>query len=232
MTTVTGLTADRMLEIEAASVVDGEVISGNLILTQHGGSTINAGPVVGPQGPQGPAGATGPSGSETIGTSFPVSPIDGQKHILVDSLSAPTWAWTFRYVATITDAYKWVFMGGSPLVVVTGVATPEFNTPASTWQQITDPDVVVPRSGIYRVAAWCQFGANIANKQVFFGVCNASVNMDPIGVQAGVVIVNYDTAVLDVMVSVNGGNTLRQTMQGQSVVGGYRSLSIVPRRVS
>ena len=57
MTTVTSLTADRMLAIEAASVVDGDVIGGNLILTKHDGSQINAGPVTGPQGPQGPVGS-------------------------------------------------------------------------------------------------------------------------------------------------------------------------------
>jgi hypothetical protein len=56
MTTVTGLTADRMLAIEAASVVDGDVVGGNLILTKHDGSQINAGSVIGPAGPQGPIG--------------------------------------------------------------------------------------------------------------------------------------------------------------------------------
>ncbi len=58
MATVTGLTANRMLAIEAASVVDGDVdASGNLILTKHDGSQINAGSVIGPQGPQGPVGS-------------------------------------------------------------------------------------------------------------------------------------------------------------------------------
>jgi microcystin-dependent protein len=63
MATITGLTKARMLEIEAASIVDGEVIGGNLILTKHDGTTINAGPVVGPQGPAGP---TGPAGFSAI----------------------------------------------------------------------------------------------------------------------------------------------------------------------
>jgi microcystin-dependent protein len=63
MATVTGLTAARMLEIEAASVVDGEVVNGNLILTKHDGNSINAGPVTGPQGPTGP---TGPAGFSAI----------------------------------------------------------------------------------------------------------------------------------------------------------------------
>jgi microcystin-dependent protein len=56
MATVTGLTAVRMLEIEAASVIDGEVVNGELILTKHDGTQINAGPVMGPAGPVGPQG--------------------------------------------------------------------------------------------------------------------------------------------------------------------------------
>lgn len=54
MTTITGLTAGRMLDIEANSVVDGEVVVNDLILTKHDGSTINAGNVRGPVGPAGP----------------------------------------------------------------------------------------------------------------------------------------------------------------------------------
>jgi microcystin-dependent protein len=61
MATVTGLTAERMLEIEAASVVDGDVVSGNLILTKHDGTQINAGGVVGPTGATGPTGPPGPT---------------------------------------------------------------------------------------------------------------------------------------------------------------------------
>lgn len=56
MATITGLTADRMLEIEAASVVDGDISGDNLILTKHDGSIINAGSVRGPAGPVGPMG--------------------------------------------------------------------------------------------------------------------------------------------------------------------------------
>ena len=56
MATVTGLTADRMLAIEAASVVDGDVVGDNLVLTTKGGTQINAGNVRGPAGAQGPIG--------------------------------------------------------------------------------------------------------------------------------------------------------------------------------
>lgn len=51
MAVVTGMSAARMLAIEAASVVDGDVVSGNLELTKHDGSKILAGSVIGPSGP-------------------------------------------------------------------------------------------------------------------------------------------------------------------------------------
>jgi hypothetical protein len=50
MATATGLTKERMLEIEAASVVDGEVVGSNLILYTHDGTPIDAGPVIGADG--------------------------------------------------------------------------------------------------------------------------------------------------------------------------------------
>ena len=48
MATITGLTADRMIAIENASVIDGDVVGDDLILTTKGGSQINAGNVRGP----------------------------------------------------------------------------------------------------------------------------------------------------------------------------------------
>lgn len=54
MATVTGLTAERMLEIEAASVVGGVVVGDDLILTNHAGGEIVAGNVRGPEGPANP----------------------------------------------------------------------------------------------------------------------------------------------------------------------------------
>lgn len=55
VTTVTGLTAARMEEIEDASVVDGNVVGNNLHLVTHGGTVIDAGNVRGPIGPSGSA---------------------------------------------------------------------------------------------------------------------------------------------------------------------------------
>ena len=53
MATVTVYTAERMKAIEDASIVDGEIVGDDLILTKYDESTINAGSVRGPQGIQG-----------------------------------------------------------------------------------------------------------------------------------------------------------------------------------
>lgn len=66
MATVTGLTAERMEEMEAATIIDGDVVGDNLILTTRGGTPINAGSVRGPQG------------------------VPGAAHIIVTSTTRPT----------------------------------------------------------------------------------------------------------------------------------------------
>lgn len=58
MATVTGYTAERMLEIENSTVVDGDVVGDDLVLLQRDGTPINAGSVRGPQGVAGPTGPT------------------------------------------------------------------------------------------------------------------------------------------------------------------------------
>jgi len=72
-----------MQEIEAASVVDGEVVAGNLILEKHDGTTIDAGPVVGPAGPPGPQGSSAIPGEIKM---WPNS-------VLPDPATFGTWAW-------------------------------------------------------------------------------------------------------------------------------------------
>lgn len=56
MATIDGLTKERMLAIEAESIVSARLdpVSSHLILTTHGGTDIDVGNVRGPQGVQGP----------------------------------------------------------------------------------------------------------------------------------------------------------------------------------
>lgn len=54
MATATGFTAERMLQIEKSTVVDGDVdVRGHLILKTREGTNIDAGSVIGPQGAAG-----------------------------------------------------------------------------------------------------------------------------------------------------------------------------------
>jgi hypothetical protein len=76
--------------------------------------------------------------------------VDGQEAILVDSLTAPKYAWRFRYSAGITDAYKWVFIGGAPYS--DKVFTQEGSS-ASDWVDLATlgPSLTIPRAGNYLV---------------------------------------------------------------------------------
>ncbi|MET0786629.1 MAG: tail fiber domain-containing protein [Paenisporosarcina sp.] len=66
MATVTGFTAERMLEIENTTVVDGEIQGDNLILLTREGTPIDAGNVRGPVGPVGPPITDGDKGDITV----------------------------------------------------------------------------------------------------------------------------------------------------------------------
>jgi hypothetical protein len=59
MATVTGLTAERMLAIEAASITQASVVGDNLILKNHYGTTVWTSNVRGPQGLPGDPGPEG-----------------------------------------------------------------------------------------------------------------------------------------------------------------------------
>jgi len=84
----------------------------------------------------------------TYGLALPSSPADGQEHILVDSLTAPTYQWRFRYNAGSASAYKWEFVGGAPAFA--NVET--FETMASaTYADLATagPAITLPRDGDY-----------------------------------------------------------------------------------
>lgn len=66
MATATGFTAERMYQIEASSIVDGEIRGDNLILTARDGQTIDAGPVKGAKGDPGDKGDPGAGNVDTV----------------------------------------------------------------------------------------------------------------------------------------------------------------------
>lgn len=88
------------------------------------------------------------------GTAFPGSPTDGQEFVLVDSVTAPTYAWRCRYNASNTGSYKWEFVGGSP-VHIDGT-----NTTSSNGGSVdaTGATFTVPHAGVYEVEFGYQAG--------------------------------------------------------------------------
>lgn len=117
MATVTGLTASRMLEIEAESIIDGEVVAGNLILTKHDGTEINAGPVTGPTGPAGP---TGPSS---------VSSIPGEVKL-----------WPSATLPLLATYGKWVWADGAVYAAATyPIASGHIDAAWKTFAGASDP---------------------------------------------------------------------------------------------
>lgn len=142
MATVTGLTAARMLAIEAESIVDGDVVGDNLILTRHDGVTINAGSV---RGPVGPAGGDSP----TRVVALPGAPFDGQEiYFVADDVKGILWR--FKYHAASVSAYKWEFVGGSSFYdeVETVEST---NSLAFTSLTTAGPSITLPLAGEYDI---------------------------------------------------------------------------------
>lgn len=154
-----------MLEIEAASIVDGEVVGDNLILTKHDASTINAGNVRGPQGDPGPTGSdlvvvtaqdlfhVGVSGQARAGRQLTAADFTDM------GLAAPQGLWNLGSTAdasgngrTLTNKGSVTFTNG-----ITGAATTaaQFTGSASQALYITDTGAADPfriRSG--SVGCW------------------------------------------------------------------------------
>jgi len=90
MATVTAFTAARMLAIENASIVDGEVVVDDLILTRFDTTTINAGSV------RGPTGSPGVSSVE-LEAAFPIG-------MIID------------YIEATPPSASWLAMNGQTIV--------------------------------------------------------------------------------------------------------------------
>lgn len=117
------------------------------------GATGPTGPtgITGTTGATGPTGPTGAGSSAGYGTSFPGSPADGDEFVLVDSTTAPTYQWRFRYNAGSSNTNKWEFIGGTALQATwTGSVTVDGD---GLYHSLSTPvSVTVPRAGVYTVS--------------------------------------------------------------------------------
>jgi hypothetical protein len=101
--------------------------------------------------------AIGEGGGEEVtsyGTTLPGAPADGDTHILVDSLTAATYQWEFRYNAA-RATNKWEFVGGSP--IISEVADAEaVNGTTYVALATAGPSITVPVAGVYQVEIGCK----------------------------------------------------------------------------
>lgn len=114
MATITGLTAERMIEIEGASVISGAIVDDHLILSKFDGTTVDAGLLPpGPQGPEGPAGGQ----------------IPGEIKM-----------WSGSVLPELANYGKWVWADGSVYVIATyPIAAANIATQWRTFGGASDP---------------------------------------------------------------------------------------------
>lgn len=89
------------------------------------------------------------SGQAQLVTALPPTPNDGDEIILVDSATAPTYAWHLRYIAA-KATNKWQFVGGAPLLAE---VTASETTTSTSFVALTTggPSIPLPVAGDYFV---------------------------------------------------------------------------------
>jgi hypothetical protein len=93
-------------------------------------------------------------------TTLPGGPTDGQEAILVDSTTAPTYQWRFRWNNSSVNTDKWELVGGVPAVVE--IATAETTTSASYVDLATaGPSFTVPKGGVYEISLGSEIYASV-----------------------------------------------------------------------
>ena len=142
------------------------------------------------------------------GTTLPGSPVDGQEAILVDSLTAPTYQWRFRYNAGASGANKWEFVGGSDARV--NVDTDQTTTQNNQWVNLATvgPDFVVPRAGDYEVFMQAQAYGVATPMYVGIAVGDTSPSAATSGIMSASVQANIPAA-RGVLTGLAAGATLR-----------------------
>jgi len=153
---------------------DGDVVikDGIAYLCVGGPTTVAPDPT-----PWGAAAISAPS----YGTTLPASPVDGQEHILVDNLTAPTYSWHFRYNASRSDANKWEYMGGVPKHLHVGDTR---SVTVGTWSNL-GPSFAPPRSGVYLIETWLNELSTPAALSMYCGPGRLVDNGAPSGRSAG-----------------------------------------------
>jgi len=183
----------------------------------------------------------GTVGGGTYGTALPASPIDGQIATLVDSITNPTYQWTFRYNAGSSSAYKWEFIGGTfassevDAASTTNVGT-SWVVPSAGAASIT-----VPRSGDYEVSfgGFLQFTTNASNGTIglTIAIAGSVVATDAVTFALNNILGSASVSRQRRKTGLTAGNTISLQFQVNPNGGPVNTLSnqwlkVIPVRVS
>jgi len=169
----------------------------------------------------------------TYGLALPSSPADGQEHVLVDSLTAPTYQWRFRYNAGSSSAYKWEFVGGAPLRVASAASQSISSTSPVSFSPAVS--ATLARAGEYRVTISAQIdatgGSNNGHSQLRIGGGADAAYLSLRSAGTNQPNAGYRT----VPVTVTAGQTVeyRASVEAATAVNfNWAALEIVPVRVA
>lgn len=182
-----------------------------------------------------PAVASG--GVSSYATTLPASPANGDLAVLVDSTTAPTYQWLFRYNSG-EATYKWEFLGGAPKSVL--IAAGEGTTSATYVDLATaGPSFTLPYGGDYDTAFGCDSYANSIGAYLHYAikrgaaatsdndsVSNTAPSISASSISTGRQLTLLGMAAADVV--------LVQYKSDGASTGSfrYRYLTVLPRRVT
>lgn len=89
-----------------------------------------------------------------FGTALPGSPKEGQEFTLVDSVSAPTYAFQMKFISTVEDGatdYRWICIGGFPYYQYVSAATTRASASFGDAADAADPAFTIPVAGYYDI---------------------------------------------------------------------------------
>lgn len=184
-----------------------------------------------------PLGASGYPVQGALVTTLPASPVDGQEVVLTDSLTAPTYAWTLRYVAGITGPYKWIFVGGADWV--SSIPAAQASGTRSTWYDLATvgPSVTVPRAGDYVAFGSASCIDNTAAVQTGIGIALGAASPTPIAYNY-IATANFNSSVAlqAVFTGIAAGTELRLRYAVFGTAGSatwqFRVLRVQPLRLA
>lgn len=170
----------------------------------------------------------------TYATTLPASPFDGQQAILVDSVTAPTYQWWFRYNAGSSNTDKWEFVGGAPLTASNFASSTTASTTAADLAAGASPTFTLPRSGAYIVSFSCMATNSSANTQAVVYVVLNGVTQFTAAEEVNTAAINHSIASAPALINGTVGQVVKLQYSVAAGTGTFqaRIMSIIPVRVS